>query len=251
MTIQNERGSFRFTRGSAFYASGVIADPGFEIVRATFDKSLPLGAGFDAVQHHLQARGRPPQALCGLELRGPAPYPTRPLFMEFNSKYVDRLRRLDLLVDGLIPITRANLAVVDGSVREQHVYAFMYTVPSEFERTTFAISATADLKIYSEGAVENVAAGDVSPSGLKEKVTFVVDALDRKLRDLGTSWDMATQIGVYCVHPIGDLIPQVILPAAGSGGRNGVTWYFTKPPIVGLEVEIDVRAVLQELIVPS
>ena len=249
MTITNERGNFRFTRGSAFYSSGVIADRGFEIVRATFDRWLPLAAGFEAIQNHLRVRGRPLQALCSMELRAPAPYPTRPLFMEFNSTYVDWLRRLDLLVDGIVPITRANLAVVDGSVSEQRVYAFAYTVPSKTDRAAFMTSATADLRIGPDGTVENVAGGDVSPSGLREKTVFVLEALSNTLRDLGASWNLATQIGIYTVHQIGPLIPELILPMAGPGSRNGMTWHYTKPPVQNLEIEIDVRAVLQELMV--
>jgi hypothetical protein len=249
MNQVNERGSFQFTKGSAFYSGSVAADRGFEIVRATFYKSLPLAEGCEAIQRHLQTRGRPAQALCGFELRGPEPYATRPLFMQFNSTYVEHLRRMDLLVDGLVPTTRANLAVVDGSVHEQHIYAFLYTVPSKTERLTFATSATADLRIHPDGTVENVAAGDVSPAGLKEKVTFVLDSLESKMRDVGASWDLATQIAIYTVHPVGDIIAKVIVPRVASGGRNGIIWHYTKPPVVGLEVEIDVRAVLQELII--
>src|SRR5262245_55601717 len=115
MRISNARGNFHFTKGSPFYASAVVADPGFEIVRATFEKPVPLNAGFDGIQRAIQSQGRPLQALCGMELRTQDPYVNRPLFMDFNSKYVDRLKNLDLLVDGLVPITRANLAVHDRS----------------------------------------------------------------------------------------------------------------------------------------
>lgn len=249
MPISNQRGNFRFTKGSAFYASAVIADPGFEIVRAVFENPVPLAAGFDAIQNEIKRRGRPVQALCGLELRAPAPYLNRPLFMEFNSMYVDRLRSLDLLVDGLVPVTRANLAVPDASVKEQCVYAFLYTAPSNVNRPTFATSAAADLRHKPDGTVENVAAGDTSEEGLREKVSFVARVVDGKLQEIGASWDLATQIRIYTVHQIGALFPEVILPLAGSGARHGLTWYYVRPPVEGLEVEIDVRGVLQEVVI--
>lgn len=249
MLISNHRGNFHFTKGSAFYAGGVIADRGFEIVRGILDRPLPLSAGFEAIQRELKSSGRPMQALCGMELRGSAPYPNRPLFMEFNSSYVDRLRSLDILVDGVVPVTRANLAVPDASVAEQCVYAFLYTVPSKSDRPTYATSAVADLRFRPDGTPENVAAGDTSVQGLKEKVSFVIRYVDGKVKDLGASWDLATQIRIYTVHQIGALIPDVILPVVGSGARHGVTWSYTRPPVVGLELEIDVRGVLQEVVI--
>ena len=249
MLISNPRGNFQFTRGSAFYSSAVLADPGFQIVRAIFEKPVPLNPGFDALQRELQSCGRPMQALCGMELRAEDPYANRPLFMDFNSKYVERLRSLDLLVDGLVPITRANLAVHDDSVTEQCVYAFLYTVPSNTNRLTFATSAIADLKRHADGTVENIAPDDVSPAGLREKVSFVIHAVDENLREIGASWNLATQIRIYTVHPIGTLIPEVILPLIGSGAQHGVTWHYVYPPVVGLELEIDVRGVLRESVI--
>ena len=247
MPISNHRGNFRFTKGSAFYASAVTADAGFEIIRAIFERPVPLGAGFEAIQQKLKSHGRPVQALCGMELRAPAPYPNRLLFMEFNAMYVERLRGLDLLVEGLVPITRANLAVTDGSVSEQCVYAFLYTVPSRVNRPTFATSAAADLRFKPDGTPENVAAGDTSAEGLREKVSFVARVVDGKLQEIAASWDLATQIRIYTVHQIGALFPEVILPLAGSGARHGLTWHYVRPPVEGLEVEIDVRGILQEV----
>jgi hypothetical protein len=249
MLIPNPWGNFHFTKGSPFYASAVLADPGFEIVHAIFEKPVPLNAGFDAIQRELQSCGRPVQALCGMELRGAAPYPNRPSFMEFNSNYVDRLKSLDLLVDGLVPMTRANLAVKDRSVSEQCVYAFLYTVPSKANRMTFATSAIADLKRHADGSVQNVASDDVSPAGLREKVSFVIHVVDEKLKEIGGSWDLATQIRIYTVHPMDSLIPEIILPVIGAGAHHGITWHYVYPPVVGLELEIDVRGVLRESVI--
>jgi hypothetical protein len=247
-TIANRLGGFRFTRGTYFFAGGVVAEPGLEIVRARLERPLPWASALDRVQRYLAARARPMQALCGIELRAPIPYSSRQLFAAFNAEYVDALRRLDLLVDGLVPMTRANLATDDGSVDEQCLYAFHYTVPSDGKRRTFGTSAQADLKHLSGAAIELVAEGDTSPDGLTEKLRFVTGRIDRQLIDLGASWSLATHIGVYAVHPIGPQIADVICPTAGSA-RHGITWHLVRPPVVGLDVELDVRAVLQELVV--
>jgi hypothetical protein len=247
--MANPLGNFHFTKGSPFYASAVRADPGFQIVRTTFERPLPLNAGFAAIQRELQSCGRAVQALCGMELRAQDPYADRPLFMDFNAKYVERLKDMGLLADGLVPITRANLAVHDGSVKEQCVYAFTYTVPSKTERVTFATSAIADLRRHADGSVENVASGDVSARGLREKVSFVIGEVDEKLKEIGASWDLATQVRIYTMHQIGPLIPEIILPMIGSSALHGLTWHYVYPPVVGLELEIDVRGVLREQLI--
>jgi len=249
MPISNPRGNYQFTKGSEFYASAVRADPGFGLVRAVFDKPVPLKAGFEAIEYELRSAGRPMQALCGMELRGAAPYPTRPLFMEFNAKYIELLKSRDLLVDGRVPMTRANLAIGDGSVTEQCVYAFLYTVPSKTDRLTFATSGLADIRLSAEGTVEAVAPGNVSPDGLREKVSFVVHEVEQKLREIGVSWNLSTQIRLYTMHQIGALLCDVILPAAGPGAHHGINWHFVYPPVVGIELEIDARAVLRESVI--
>ena len=248
VTLANRLGGFRFTRGTYFFAGGVVADPGLDIVRARLERPLPWASALDRVQRYLAAKARPVQALCGIELRAPVPYSSRQLFAAFNAEYVRQLQRLELLVDGLVPVTRANLATDDGSVDEQCLYAFHYTVPSERPRLTFGTSAQADLKHLSGGAVEHVAEGDISPNGLTEKIRFVTKRIDRQLTDLGASWSLATHIGVYAVHAIGAQIAEVIYPTAGPA-RHGITWHLVRPPVIGLEVELDVRAVLEELVI--
>jgi hypothetical protein len=37
-----------------------------------------------------------------------------------------------------------------------------------------------------------------------------------------------------------------VLPPLGAGALHGFHWYVGPPPIMGIEVEIDVRAVYQE-----
>jgi hypothetical protein len=139
----------------------------------------------------------------------------------------------------------------DGSVTEQCVYAFLYTVPSKTNRLTFATSAMADLKRNPDGSVENVAPGDVSPAGMKQKVSFVIQAVDEKLQEINAPWSLTTQVRLYTVQPIGDLIPEIILPVAGPGAHHGINWHYVYPPVVGLELEIDARGVSREFVLPS
>jgi hypothetical protein len=245
----NARGGFSFTRGTYFFAGGVVADAGFEIVRCRLERPLPMAAGIERAARHVTALGRPVQSICGIELRAPKPYPTRQLFGAFNVQYVELLGGMDLLVDGLVPATRANLATNDGSVDAQCLYAFLHTMPSPSQRPTYATSAQADLKHLAEGQVELVAGGDTSFQGLTEKVRFVSGRIDRQLAELGVSWSLATHVRAYAVHPIGPQIADVIVPMAGPAARHGITWDLVAPPVAGLDFELDVRAVLRDFVV--
>ena len=74
------------------FCCGVVADAGYEIVRATFERPVPWQDGFSLIDRHLKAIKRPCQALCGIELLCAAPY-TREGFLEFNGKYAEVLTK--------------------------------------------------------------------------------------------------------------------------------------------------------------
>ena len=95
--------------GAAPFSSGVRAQAGYEIVRATFQVPLPYRAGFAAAARHLQAIGRPRTALCAVEVRVPRPL-TADEFAAFNAGYRALLGEWGVLVDGQVPIARSNVA---------------------------------------------------------------------------------------------------------------------------------------------
>jgi hypothetical protein len=74
-----------------------------------------------------------------------------------------------------------------------------------------------------------------------------MDLMERRLRGLGGDWPDLTAIDIYTVHPIGRLLPGVILGRAGTSGAHGVRWFYSRPPIVGIEYEMDLRGVRTEL----
>ena len=90
MLLPNARGGYSFLRGIGPYSAGVRADGGFAIEHARLFHPIPLAAGFDLVDAHLRALGRPRAALCAMALRSPAPF-TFAGFDEFNGRYVDVL----------------------------------------------------------------------------------------------------------------------------------------------------------------
>ena len=46
------------------------------------------------------------------------------------------------------------------------------------------------------------------------------------------------------MHEIHGFVPDLLLPRGAAA--HGLTWHFARPPVVGLEYEMDVRAVNEE-----
>jgi hypothetical protein len=74
-----------------------------------------------------------------------------------------------------------------------------------------------------------------------------MDLMERRLRGLGGDWPAVTAIDVYTVHPVGRLIPEVVLGQDRPVASHGVRWFYSRPPIVGIEYEVDLRGVRTEL----
>jgi len=71
--------------------------------------------------------------------------------------------------------------------------------------------------------------------------------MQARLRALGGSWDRVMVIDVYTAQPIHDVVEHEIVPVAGPAAIHGIHWYPSRPPIQGLEYEMDLRGVRREL----
>ena len=110
MLIPNPQGHYHFLKGIEPYSAGVIADPGFEIVHVTLrDQDVDWRNGFDLIEARLQTEGVERSALCGVELRSPAPF-TMPGFISFNDGYCNVLKQWGLYIGDVNPVARTNVA---------------------------------------------------------------------------------------------------------------------------------------------
>jgi hypothetical protein len=250
MLTDNPKGNFRFITGIAPFSFGVVANPGYEIVHVTFHPLPPLQRGFTLIERHLQSLQRPLQALCGMELRIPSPLSPKG-FDEFNQPYIEKLASWNVLVDGLNPVARSNLALAVNPVPEPSVYGFSYTVPATREVTTFLLAGTPEVRARAGSERDIVARGDVSPAGLRQKAACVLEALAARLRDLQVTWTEVTTVEVYTVHDLNPLLETTLFPALQGAGRYGIRWHYARPPVIQVEYEMDVRGVHQELILPG
>lgn len=245
--IPSRDGSYRFLPGIDPYSSGVVATPGYEVVHATLQSPVPYRDGFDLVERHLAARGRPRTVLCAIELRVPAPL-TFAGFGEFNRGYREILTAWGLLVDGQNPIARTNVAPVVGPPVEPSLYAFSYTVPGgPGGPATFVVAGSGELRDRSMEAQGIVRPGETSTDALREKAAYVMGVMQARLRGLGTAWSGVTAVDVYTPHPIEAFLATELLGVMGPAAAHGVHWFLSHPPIAGLEYEMDVRGVRQEI----
>jgi hypothetical protein len=224
--------------GAAPFSSGVRALPGYEIAHATFQRPLPSRAGFAAAAHHLAAIGRPRTALCAVEVRVPRPL-TMDEFTAFNADYRTLLGEWGVLVDGQVPIARSNVAPLGVPPSEILLYAFSYTVPTRESGPTFFLSAAPEKA--------DVRPGETTPDALREKAASAMQAMQSGLAALEMEWSAVTALGIYTHHDVHTFLDTEIIAAMGAAAIHGIHWYYGPPPIVGLEIEIDVRSIRQDL----
>jgi hypothetical protein len=247
MRIVNPKGNYSFIKGISPYSAGVAASSGFEIEHARFQRPLPLRAGFAAADQRLKTLGRPHQSLCGIELRSPRPF-TFQGFADFNAGYVDILKTWDILLDGLNPVARTNVAPEVDPPAEPVLYGFSYTVPSAQTAITFVVAGAGELPEGSLDPHDVVRRGENTPDALAAKTRFVLGLMESRMRELGADWRDVTTTDVYTVHDIRPLMAPVILPRLAAANQHGITWHYSRPPIVSIEYEMDLRGCRREIV---
>ena len=247
MLIEHAKGNYSFIRSSGPFSSGCAALPGFEIVHAAILPFVPLARGFDLIESHFKEIRRPIDALCAMHLRIPHAL-TPKEFAEFNRPYVERLQSWGLETNGANPVSRTNVALEANPVPEPMLAGFYYTDRCERWSPTFVLSGAAEMRAGAGGKRELVAAGDTSTDGIRCKLECVLEVLAGYLRELGLGWEHATTVNLYTVHEVHHALASTLLPALGAAARLGLNWHYARPPVTGLEVEIDAHAVRREVI---
>ena len=237
-------GSYRFIPAVFQYSAGVVAGPGFEIERVVFREPQPLAVGFGRVEALIAARQRPIAAFCACELRSRLPF-TDDGFRAFNEHYVKTLARWGIYDGTTNPVARSNVCPELAQPPEPCLHAFCFTVPSRRSAPTFVVSGSGEAReggaLYRERTIRH---GETSPEAMREKAVFVLGEMERRLGLLGRSWSDTTATQVYTVH---DLYPFFADEIARRGAaRAGLTWHLCRPPVRGLEYEMDCRGVAAE-----
>lgn len=245
MILENEKGNYRFLKGGPAFSEAVVADAGYRIVHVTLLQPPAIPDGFDFIAAYLKKAGRPVNAVCAIQLRLPKPLSPDGFAVFNTSLYRPALEKYDLLVDGVSPMTRSNLAIELNPPSDPILYGFGYTLPGEQSGTArdFVLAGAADL----DKDRNVIRAGETSDEAMREKALFEMNDLSERLNELGLAWQDCTTVNVYTVHNVMPYLVEGILKPIGRAQMEGVKWYFMRPPILGLEMEIDARRTMQEI----
>ena len=244
-------GGYRYLRGRFQYSGGVAAEPGFAIERAKFHRPVPLEEGFRRIEAYFGAIDRPTTAFCACELRSPGQFSEQG-FVAFNRAYVQTLERWGIFKDEENPVARSNVCPPVDPPAEPSFHAFSYTVLAGTEHAGPVKSfVTAGSGEAPEGPGEYrdriIRFGDTSPDAMREKARYVLSAMESRMDALGASWADATVSQVYTVHEVHGFLADEIV--ARGAAPDGITWTYARPPVEGLEFEMDVRSVPVERVI--
>ena len=238
-------GNYRFLPYAFQYSGGVVAEPGFRIERARFHRPLALAQGFDAIEAHLAKLGRPPTAMCACELRSPGQF-TDQGFIDFNRHYVQRLEAWGTFKDDVNPVARSNVCPEIDPPATPSFYAFCYTLPGD--GGGFIAAGSGEAREGPGGYAERIVRyRDQSPAAMREKAHLVLDIMEERMAPLGKSWPDVTATQVYTVFDVHSYIGDEFVRRGAMAG--GLTWHFARPPVQGLDFEVDVRGIASEIVI--
>src|SRR5690348_1724561 len=232
--IENQAGGYRIAMGGPAFCAGVVANPGFEIVRAHLRPWVPLAQAYAFVETYLKSVGRPVQALSGMELRAPAQLSLDD-WSAFNASYLEHIRRWGLMVGDRSGVCRSNIAVALQPPPVTSLCAFSYTVPTSAKTPTFCLSGVADV----DRSGNIVAEGDLGSQGMHTRTRFTIDTVGGTLARLGHTWADTTEIAIFHVADIPDLFGNALLGSVGEAIARGVVVFRARPPRAGAEVELE------------
>jgi len=244
--VSFDRGGYRFLKSVFQYSAGVVAQPGYEIVRVRFLRPVPMADAFPRIERMIDSENRPISAFCACELRSPHPVSDEG-FYDFNKRYVERLRLWDIFDGAQNPVARSNVCPAIDPPKEPGVYAFAYTREAKNAEPSFIVSGGAEAP---EGRANYrdyiVRLGDLSSEGMREKSSFVMDEMGRRLSALGFGWADTTGAHVYTIRSLDQGIGEEL--SRRGDVYTGLNWQYCRPPIADLEFEMDCRRVFVECI---
>ena len=244
-------GNYRFLAGGAF-SDGVVAMPGFRLHRVRFAQALAMDKGFERLQTHLRAVGRPTTALAACELRSPAPR-SRDDFNAFNVEYLKSLKALGCESESKNPVARSNMAPLLSKPTTSLLSAFSYTEPLDSHESSpnspdFVISGKPENKLQADGSSLVVGGEGIHEEDWIEKARYTLDVMMERVGALGASWEAVSAVQIYSPRDIGVLWSTFEEYGLAHAGLH---WFPGWPPVKGLLFEIDVRRTSRETVIDA
>ena len=240
-TIDVPAGGYRYIPFAFQYSGGAAALDGYRIERVEFVEPLPLAAGFTWIERFLGEQGVPLAAFCACELRSPGQF-TDTGFIEFNRHYAGTLQRWGVMKGDDNPVARSNVIPELHKPAEPSFHAFCFARRSPGASGSFVIAGSGEAgdgpEPYSERTVRF---GDTSPDAMRAKAVFVLGRMEQRMAVFGAGWVDTTATQVYTVCDLYPFLADEIVRRRAA--QHGLSWHFARPPVVGLEYEMDCRSV--------
>ena len=235
-------GGYRYIPHAFQYSGGVEALPGHRIERVELARPLPLAAGFAWIEDYLGKLGVPLTGFCACELRSPAQF-TNQGFIDFNRHYTQTLMRWGVMKNAEDnPVARSNVIPLLHKPAEPSFYAFCFARPAAGTPGSFVIAGSGEASDapvpYAERTVRY---GETSPEAMREKAVFVLGRMEERMAALGKTWADTTATQVYTVHDLHSYLADDIVQRGAA--QHGLLWHYARPPVEGLEFEVDCRSV--------
>ena len=244
----HDNGRYAYLPAIAPYSSGVVATERHELVWVTLRRPLGLASGIRRAAKVAREQAGAVDAVCAFALRSTVPL-TLDGFAALNARYRELLDDNGVLaVDAQNPVARTNVVPTVAQPPETVVYGFGFSRPAtSVQARTFITAGAAEIRNQKLSQDAIVRPGDTSPAGLAAKAAEVLDEMERRMAGLGARWDEVTAVDVYTRHDVVGLKDQ-LLERLREGAIHGLRWFPSSPPIAGLDFEMDVRGVRNEIV---
>lgn len=240
-TIEVPAAGYRYIPGVFQYSAGVGALDGFQIERVTFQIPISLAAGFVFIERYLAEQGVPLLGFCACELRSPAPF-TDAGFIAFNRHYCGTLERWGVMTGEKNPVARSNVCPELDKPAEPSFHAFCFARKSPGAAGSFVIAGSGEAEEgHASYRERTVRFGDTSEAGLREKGIYVLNRMEQRMAAVGATWSDTTAAQAYTVFDLHPFFQDEIARRGAAG--NGLTWHLARPPVQGLDYEMDCRSV--------
>ena len=201
MTRDFPAGNYRFIPAVFQYSSGAAANPGYEIERVRFDKLAAAGRGICADRKIHPGRGQAADVVLRLRAALAGGVHRRGISRISTSTTSRRWR------NGACSTARPIRWRAAMSARRSIRRPSRRSMPSRsrararVRRRAFVIAGSGEVAGgHGSYAERTVRYRDLSPDGLKEKVRFVVGAMESRMGEFGFGWKDATAVQAYTVH---------------------------------------------------
>ena len=112
---------------------------------------------------------------------------------------------------------------------------------------TFVVAGAGELRAAALDEDTIIRKGESGPDAMRDKADHVMGIMEERLLGLGAGWDLVTTVDVYTVHLLEGLLEDTAVRQIGPATRHGMVWIRSRPPVVGLEFEMDMRGVRTEI----